>query len=288
MKTKELKEILTKEILFDLYVTQCFSMSKIGTMYKVNVGVVRYLLEHYGIKAQDRAEFHKGRRKQISRDELYDLYVTRGLSKTETAKSLNTSVFTVSRSLKLFGIEDHNKVEVTEDDIKEFARLYEEEQNSLHTISVKTGVSKSKIRNCLVDMGIQFRDKSSCQLSNINSKEKFKSFDVKTIETSSKLRQRCKSFIKQLNIKIKVKRGYVCEECGSTENIHVHHIKPLSSIFNKIIKENDGCTDEELHQIIISHEDVLNESNLKVVCEHCHYTKYHRYMNYHGNQHPSL
>ena len=76
----------------------------------------------------------------------------------------------------------------------------------------------------------------------------------------------------------------MCECCGSTENLHCHHIKPYSLIVNEIIKENKNLSDTELYNVITHDSRFLDTNNIKVVCEKCHYTIFHPYLHYQGNR----
>lgn len=72
------------------------------------------------------------------------------------------------------------------------------------------------------------------------------------------------------------------------ENLHLHHVKAFSIIIREIKNESPNLTEDELFDVIINDERFLDRSNLKVVCENCHYTKYHPYLKYKvANQKPS-
>lgn len=165
--------------------------------------------------------------------------------------------------------------------------FYVNQLKSLTQINEITDIPKSRIRQILIKNGIQLRDKSACQCVNLSDK-KLIDFDFSILKSQSTLKRRCQSFFKNhLSKVVKKERGGKCEICGSTENLHAHHIKPLSIILSQIIKENEGKSDDELYNIIISDPRYLDKDNLKVVCEKCHFTVYHPYVNYHVNQKPS-
>lgn len=286
MKKEDLKKLISKDEVFELYVTQHLSMPQICRMYNITLGKFRSLLDLYGIHRHDRKNGEATRVFVIEKDVLYDLYITKNYSKTKIAKMFNTCVATIARNLKFFNIKDKTRI-YSKEEIEQVIRFYVEENKSLNQIHQLIDIPQSALRKLLLTNNIKLRDKSTCQLVNTSFKGTFESFDVKTLQTVSKLRQKCKRFMKKFATSIKTKRGYKCEDCGCTENIHAHHIYPSSAILNKITKENEHCSDDELYNIVINHPLVLDENNIKIVCEKCHYTKYHPYTHYHDNQQPS-
>jgi len=162
--------------------------------------------------------------------------------------------------------------------------MYLKEMKSLSQISQITKMPKSRIRKILIKNNIKLRDKSSCQCINLGDKEKFVNFDFKTLKSQSKIKRKCQSFFKNhIASKVKEMRGNKCEICGSTNNLHAHHLRPQSLIISDIIKDYRNKNMEELYNIVIRHPKYLDLNNIKVVCEKCHYTIYHPYTNYNIN-----
>lgn len=167
----------------------------------------------------------------------------------------------------------------------ELIDMYLNQLLSLTQISIKTKIPKSRIRQILLKNNVQLRNKSDCQCIHLNNKDELVKFDFSILKSQSILKRKTQSFFKNhISKKIKDKRGNKCEICGSTLNLHTHHLKPLSVILSQIIKENPDKNDHELYQIIIHDKRYLDENNLLVVCERCHYTKFHPYIHYHANQ----
>ena len=160
-----------------------------------------------------------------------------------------------------------------------------QEGKSLIQIAEKLKLPKSEVRKILLDNNIVLRNKYNCH--NINNVKKF-DFDITVLQSSSSIKRKLREFFRN-NIAIPYKKevGY-CELCGSTKNLHAHHIKPLQYILATIIKEYPNKTEEELLEIVKKDPRYLDRNNIKIVCEKCQYTVYHPYVNYHGNQQPSL
>ena len=280
MNQTNLKSILTKETLIDLYLVKKFSMKEISNMLGVKESAVHSYLTYYKINRNT-----DPRRKDLDKDTLYKLYVIEKKSKNEIMEILGCCKQTLDKNLKFYGITSQY-MNFTDDQICKF---YVEDTKSLSQISELTKFPKSRIRNILIKNGITLRDKISCQCININDGEKLTDFDFNILKSQSSLKRKCQSFFKNhISPKLKEKRGNVCEICGETQKLHVHHIKPLSLILSEIIKENEGKTDEELYNIIINDQRFLDESNLKVVCEKCHYTIFHPYVHYNANPQPLI
>ena len=91
-------------------------------------------------------------------------------------------------------------------------------------------------------------------------------YDMSLLNKQSLLKRNCYSYFKShISTQIKKERN-MCECCGSTENLHCHHIKPYSLIVNEIIKENKNLSDTELYNVITHDSRFLDTNNIKVVC----------------------
>lgn len=266
--------ILTKDILEQLYLKEGKTIQEISDTLDVKYSAVHTYLAKYNIK--------KGEiRVKIPKDTLIDLYVNKRLGKWTIAEQLGVSYQAVVKNLKLYAIDNHTSHE----DIERVKTLYLKGK-SLSDISSMLSLPKSSVRKILLNNNIQLRNKYNCHC-NTNSGSKF-DFDISTLKSQSKLKRKLQEFFKNnIAIPIKKEKG-CCEICGEKEHLHAHHIRPLQYILAEIIAENDGKSEEELFEIIKNDSRYLDKNNIKVVCERCHYTIFHPYVNYQGNPQPSL
>ena len=265
-------DFFTRDLLEDLYLNQKLSIKNIAEMYNVKEFTIHNLLTKFNINRKQ--DF---RRIDLDEDTLYQLYVIEKKSVSEIKSLLGYCEQTIRRYLKYFNI-DNQYINYTNEQL---VNLYTIQRKSLSQINSITRIPKSRIRNILISEGLQLRDRSSCQSINIEYGDKFVDFDYNTLKSQSRLKRKCQSFFKNhIAQKVKQLRGSKCELCGSDINLHAHHIYPQSLIISNIIKENPDKSEEELYKIIIKDSRFLDMTNIKVVCESCHYTVYHPYVNY--------
>lgn len=262
-----------------LYIDECKTAQEIANIFNITYGSIRYIMYQNNITRKKDT-----RRKKLDKNILYNLYVIQKKSKPEIMNILKCCKITLDKNLKYYNIKTPYDNYSDNDLIK----MYNSEFKSLTQISNITKVPKSRIRNILIKNKISLRDKSSCQCINIDNKDAFKNFDFSVLKSQSTIKRRSQSFFKNhISKNLKIERGNKCEKCGCVNNLHIHHLKPLSIILSTIIKENPDKTEEELYNIIIKDERYLDKTNMIVVCEKCHYTIYHPYIKYHVNQQPS-
>ena len=219
-------------------------------------------------------------RKKIDKNILYDLYTVKCKSKQQIADILNVSVQTVSKNIKQYKLE-HETPEI----IKNIIDLYISGKSTTQIAKIWFR-PKSRIRQILLNNNIVLRDKYNCHTNDIGGE--ILNPDVFRSSKATWLKRKCQSFFKEkIAIPMKKEQPY-CSLCGSKEHLHVHHLNPLSCIINKIVSENLGKSDKELYKIVINDSRYLDRENMIVVCEKCHYTVYHPYVNYHVNQQPSV
>lgn len=70
--------------------------------------------------------------------------------------------------------------------------------------------------------------------------------------------------------KIILGRDKSCVACGSSENLEIDHIKPLSRIIKEILDAKEYMSDDELFEALITSTEIFNKENGRVLCNSCH------------------
>ena len=64
---------------------------------------------------------------------------------------------------------------------------------------------------------------------------------------------------------------YTCQICGRRGgNLHTHHIKPFSVIFDEFIKNVYSGNIQNFYHELLAYDDFTDKTNLIVACENCH------------------
>jgi 5-methylcytosine-specific restriction endonuclease McrA len=65
---------------------------------------------------------------------------------------------------------------------------------------------------------------------------------------------------------------YTCQHCGRHGgDLETHHIKPFNIIFLEFIRDVYSGNIENIYDELMNYEDFINEDNLVVLCDDCHY-----------------
>lgn len=95
---------ITKEILEEMYITQCLNVEEIGKKLSVSGMTIWNYMYDFGIRR--RGEYNKPKKHvNITREILKDLYITKGLNSNEIGKKLEVSGGLVLNYLKQFDIQ---------------------------------------------------------------------------------------------------------------------------------------------------------------------------------------
>ena len=273
---ERLQDKIDKEKFIDLYINQRLTMQKVADILNIKYSAVNTLKNLWKINRKDDSD-----RKILNRELLIELYINKNMGKWEIANYLNISYCTVNKNLKRYNILSHE----TEEIVDKMATDYKNGL-SLTQLSKKYNRPKSRIRNVLLNAGVKFRDKHNCHYNDIGGE--ILNSDIFRSKKATVIKRKIASHFKT-HISIPMKKEHPwCSICGEKEHLHVHHLMPLSIIINKIVDENKNISDDELYQKVITDKRYLNKENMIVVCEKCHYTIFHPYINYQANKQPSL
>lgn len=257
------------------------STQQVADCLNTTYGSVNYYLLKYNIRKN-------GKRIKIDEEEFKEQYLNKRTSLEKMAEYFNCCYATIRNYAKKFNIERTNGNNNAEyfDIVKE---KYLNEKKSIRMIASELGLPPTRIRQILMQAGVKRRDQSE---SHLIYNDGYKEFSIDWSLMEDDLLKRCRHYFSN-HIASTIEKVQ-CEDCDATEHLHIHHIKSLSLIVQEIKDENPNKTEDELYNIIIHDNRFLSKDNLKVVCEDCHYTKYHSYLGYKKknnqivNQQPSL
>lgn len=149
------KYSISKEILEDLFYNKRMSCQEISDLLGPSVSVIRRRFREFGIPLEGshkRAGKETGALKDVTKEDLYELYITKNMSAKDVALRYNTSVSVVRTKLNFFNIKREFKVQCTEEDLYE---LYIEKNFTIKQVSKIVGVSDSVISKKLKEYGIR-------------------------------------------------------------------------------------------------------------------------------------
>lgn len=298
IKIDELRNILSKELFYELYVIQKLDYDKLSREFNTTYLALDDLRKEYEIS---RSRFHYDPnytskptpKTNLTKEEFIELYVNQKMTIDQIAKLQNVTAGAIRYTMQRYGIpaRSFRRKEVNEEIVNQMIHLYTNELKSLHEISDITNINYSHVRDLLKESGVIMRDKSNCQVNYQQVRGTFDNLDIDEKSIYQRLRKACGTVIRKLSLQKKFECNYTCEICGASKpnvEIHAHHIIPLNQIFKSILSKNKDKSFEELVECC-KEDEILNDiNNIKIVCANCHYTIFHPYLHYHGNQQPSL
>jgi len=291
-----IKELHEHDFMYDLYVTQGKSIQDIADEYGKTCYYISKCLTELGIdrRSANATRWNKEKNKNkncgLDEDVLYELFMINGLSTSEIAKMYDIYEREVKRRLKKYKIykstikkQYYNSEKYLLDVLpKEIVnhdmlyKLYQTEKHSCQEIADMYNVSIYYVKRAMKYFGIKMRTQSeSAKLMVGEKSQHWKGVNYSLYE---KLRAYSRD---NLHKKVKERDAYQCQMCGSEENLHVHHKKPLWKIYYEILDEHPEYNQyenvEELYDIMVQDGRVNDLNNLVTYCEECHLFKAHGY-----------
>lgn len=263
-----------KDILFQKFITEDKSAEVMALELNTTVSSIFYHLGKFGIRKH---AINKGKYifARVTEEQFERLYAS-GMTLMNMAKELGCSFGSIINYLRIRKGErriNGNDNRYLKDTLIE---LYVNQKKSTTEIARMLDLPKSRVRQAILQNGIKMRSRSECQqIFNDDYKYSFGN-DWSLSDNALIKRARC-YFTNHIYPLLKKEK---CEDCGSTEHLHAHHLNSLSGIVNTIKEENPGKTDDELYELIIKDSRFLDTNNIRIVCRDCHYTKYHPYAQY--------
>lgn len=207
--------------------------------------------------------------KEINKDKIVELY-KQGKLHREIAKELGCGVSTVTHHLLKMG---YGKKPI---DKNEMLRLHNEGFSD-REIAEKLGCTRSNVTTYLNKMG--FIDRKS-KIDNIALRNKISNSLIGRY--TGKNNPNYKGYTDEKTIargifktisKRKIREcNYTCQHCKKRGgNLETHHKKPFNIIFDEFIKNIYSGNIETFYEEITNYDDFMNEENLVVLCEDCHY-----------------
>lgn len=220
-------------------------------------------------------------RKDLNDEVIIDMYLS-GKSSTEIARELHTTHRTILLRLRKHTI-DRRTLSESQWNFKNKevpSDFYNKE--TMETLYVKEGLSKKELGlryncdPCVIDrvlksLGIKVRNNSESK-KGLHTGEDHHNWRGGITSLSARLREYCSNY--DLHKEIIKRDGGKCIICGSSNNLHIHHLIPFKSIVDKIVIQNYPLSPSKdvdaLYNIAIKDAELNNTNNLITVCSMCH------------------
>jgi DNA-binding CsgD family transcriptional regulator len=218
-------------------------------------------------------------------DNIVKMY-KEGKSSPQIAKELGVTHRTILNHLKHTGTNrrtlsesqfNYNNKEIPEilDDYEKLYQLYVVERKSKRELSDLLNVSPNVINRKFKEYGIKIRGCSEA-FKGISSGEKHPNWKGGITDLFTHVRY---FTYKNLAKETYKRDGYRCQLCGSTKNLHAHHIRHFKDIFQEILSEhpelNPIQNKNELFNIMVNDRRILDLDNLITYCADCHLYEIH-------------
>lgn len=219
-------------------------------------------------------------KKDLKDADIIDMYL-HGMSSTQIAQKLKASHRTILLRLKKHTIERRSLIEAQWNFKKRELPKDFDNKELLETLYLKEGMSKKELGlkyncdPCVIDRVLKFH--GIPVRNNSESKKGLKvgkdhpNWKGGVSSLSERIREYCRVNICKEVLERDKNR---CIICGSTDNLHVHHLIPFKTILHRILLQNLSLSpvidNDALYQIAIKDSELNNKNNLITVCSMCH------------------
>lgn len=258
------------------------NIKEICEYFNCSKSVINRKCKEFSLKIKEHVKYEQY---DSSNDEMIISLYNDGLSSTQIAKVLNKSHRSILNHLIKCNIKRrtlsesqwnfNNKEKNSDlDDYGKMYDLYINQKLSKKDLSEKYGCSARVIDKALKKLKIKVRNNSESKIG-LMINEKHPNWKGGICLLYFRLRTYFKIHLMRKAVE---RDNHICQKCGSSENLHVHHIKPFKEIVNRICSEHsnlDLIKDvNELFNIIIKDDEFLSLDNLITLCKDCHYKEH--------------
>ena len=173
------KPWMNKEWLYNEYIVKDRSTFDIATEYGCKQSTLQCWLIKFGIKKQKLKHSIHNPKPHQQKEYLYEEYIVKNRTIESIAEDNNVDDSTISYFLKKYGMfrdKIVHKVDLSDEDSNEIARLYKYGSLSTVELAYKFSVSRTVIKRVLREKGVRLRSLSESQFAH-NSKRYVEELD---------------------------------------------------------------------------------------------------------------
>lgn len=253
-----------KNWLYDGYVTNGLSTTKLGEIANVSARTVAKYLKRHGIPVRDMKECHSGSKNGAWIDNpikdkklFHDAYISQDLGLGKVAEKFGVSKRTAARWLKKHGITPH--------EFKAWLSRHPTSQELSPTWKggiAKCACGEEKSRASVTCRNCHHKKRQAVTAKINPQKAEVLSF----VRTWAATNWRPRVFERD---------NYTCQSCGYDKGgiLQAHHIHRLSELVTSLIKGRDigsPAAWKETSLFIINHKAITDVDNGVTLCKPCH------------------